>query len=86
MPNMMYAKKNKGKDGKWRYTFKLNGKTFTGGPFDDEETASLLGQAKRLDEIDRLTRIRGYGLLRNGESIDQGEVDISNRKRFFSGE
>lgn len=86
MPRMKYARKNKGKDGKWRYRFSLNGQTYSGGPFDSEETASLFGQARHADEIDRLTRIRGYGRLRNGEPIDQGEVTGFNKKRTFSGE
>lgn len=86
MARLPYARKNKGKDGKWRYRFRLNGKTYSGGPFSDEETASLLGQARKAGEIDRLQRIRGYGLIKKGEATDQGEVDLTNRKRFFLGE
>lgn len=80
-----YAKKNPGKKGTWRYVFLLNGKTFTGGPFDDDESASIAGQSKRNEEIARLIKIRGYGVIGNGEPTDQGEIDRSITKReFFS--
>lgn len=79
-----YAKKNPGKKGTWRYVFLLNGKTFTGGPFDDDESASVAGQLARDNEIKRLTKIRGYGELGSRERIDQGEVDMTIQKRSFT--